>query len=180
VTDAQLISDYLAGDDGAFEELYSRYRKQVYSYLNKMLPGQSSTVDDIYQQTWVKLVDSLPKYRDENRFISYVLRIARNQAIDFIRRSKHEIPVEPGQVQWEGKERPPSASMENREILDAVASALDRLPADQREVFVLRRQEVPFKEIAAIQGVSINTVLGRMRYALANLRGALVESGVVA
>lgn len=180
MTDAELISNYLAGDDAAFEGLYSRYRRQVYSYLNKMLPGQSATVDDLYQQTWMKVVDSLPKYRDENRFISYVLRIARNQAIDYLRRAKHEVPVAPEHAERRGRVQAPSAEFEHGEIVAAVARALEELPPEQREVFIMRRQEIPFKEIAEVQGVSINTVLGRMRYALENLRVRLARAGVVA
>jgi RNA polymerase sigma-70 factor (ECF subfamily) len=180
VTDAQLISNYLAGDERAFEELYSRYRKQVYSYLNRMLPGQASTVDDLYQKTWIKVIDNLAKYRDENRFIAYLLRIARNQAIDHIRRRKYEIPVEPEHVERSGQLAHPGAGVEKREIITAIADAVERLPLEQREVFIMRRQDVPFKEIAEVQGVSINTVLGRMRYAMENLRSSLVRAGVTA
>lgn len=178
MTDQQLIKQYLAGDDRAFEQLYSRYRKQVYSYLNKMLPGQSAVVDDIYQGTWIKVVDNLKKYKDENRFIAYILRIARNQAIDHIRRSKWEVPVEPEHVERKKGGERPSADLENREVIDMIEQAVERLPDDQKDVFLMRRQEISFKEIARIQAVSINTVLGRMRYAMANLRGQLKQSGL--
>ncbi|MDT8389037.1 MAG: sigma-70 family RNA polymerase sigma factor [Lentisphaeria bacterium] len=178
MTDKHLIKNYLAGDDRAFEQLYSRYRKQVYSYLNKMLPGQSAVVDDIYQKTWIKVVDNLRKYKDENRFIAYILRIARNQAIDHLRRSKWEVPVEPEQVDREESGERPSAELENREVMELIEQAVARLPDDQRDVFLMRRQAIPFKEIARIQQVTINTVLGRMRYAMDNLRGQLKRLGV--
>ena len=178
MTDKQLIQDYLAGNDQAFERLYSRYRKQVYSYLNKMLPGQSAVVDDIFQRVWIKVVDNLPRYTDENRFIAYILRISRNQAIDHVRRSKWEVPVEPEHVEREEGGERPSADLEKREMMDIINQAVERLPDDQKDVFLMRRQEISFKEIARIQNVSINTVLGRMRYAMDHLRAHLKHSGL--
>ncbi len=178
MTDGQLIANYLAGEAGAFEDLHSRYRRQLYAYLNRMLPANRAAVDDIYQQTWLKIIDNLPKYRDENRFISYLFRIARNQAIDHIRRGKYEVAVDDQRLDILGEFVEPAAEVENRELAAAISQAVDSLPLEQREVFAMRQQGIAFKDIAAAQRASINTVLGRMRYALENLRKKLTEAGV--
>ena len=178
VTDAELIKQYLSGQTDAFEMLYHRYRKQVYAYLNGMLPGQMATVDDLFQKSWLKVIDKLPSYRDEGRFIAYILRIARNQALDWLRSQKNVVCLADGDGMAKTELPSPDREYENHEIGKAIAGAVVKLPAEQREVFLLRQQDVPFKEIAAIQAVSVNTVLGRMRYAVENLRRVLLRSGV--
>lgn len=178
MTDEQLIQSYLAGNAAAFAELYGRYRRPVYGYLNGMLPGQGATIDDLFQQTWIKVIDHLPNYKDDGRFIGYVLRIARSRAIDYLRKHKREVVLPPDMMELDGVSGPPSADWENREIAEAIDAAVATLPEDQREVFLMRRQEIPFKDIAVAQNVGINTVLGRMRYAMENLRATLVQAGV--
>ena len=174
VPDNQLIKRCVDGDDKAFEMLYNRYRLQLYSYLNKLLPGQSAMVDDLFQQTWVKVLDVLPRYQDQNRFISWLFRIAHNLAIDHFRRESrqefvevHERIADENTVPWDRVHR--------EELKSSLAEALDELSDEQREVVLLRQREIPFKEIAEIQGVSINTVLGRMHYAVKKLQNVLVE-----
>lgn len=173
VPDSELVKRCTDGDDEAFEMLYNRYRLQLYSYLNKLLPGQTATVDDLFQQTWVKVLDVLPRYQDKNRFLSWVFRIAHNLAIDHFRRESrqefvevHERIPDEGTVPWDRVHR--------EELKSSLADALAELSEEQREVVVLRQQGVPFKEIAEIQEVSINTVLGRMHYAVKRLRSVLV------
>ncbi|NQZ58187.1 MAG: sigma-70 family RNA polymerase sigma factor [Lentisphaeraceae bacterium] len=173
--DKQLIALYLGKDDGAFEILYERYKNAVYSYLNKLLPGQTALVDDLFQQAWMKVVVNMSKYKDDSNFLAWVLRIARNLSIDHFRKEsrKKTAPL------VEDMDAPgsildlPSSELEHGELGQAIAQAVETLPLEQREVFVLRQQNVPFKEIAVIQETTLNTTLGRMHYAVDKLRSKL-------
>ena len=89
-SDYELITDYLEGNDSAFEQLYQRHRKRLYGYLNGMMPWSPAEVDDVFQQTWVRAVTRLPKYRDQGYFAAWLFRIGRNLLIDKVRRSKRE------------------------------------------------------------------------------------------
>ena len=174
VTDKQLIARCGNGDEQAFEMLYQRYRRQLYSYLNKLVPGQSALADDLYQQTWIKLLKSLPRYRHQGKFLSWVFRVAHNLAIDHFRReSKQQFVVvdeqlpDPTPISWD--------KIDTEGLYERLGRAIQELPADQREVVLLRQQEISFKEIAEIQDASINTVLGRMHYAIKKLRSMLAD-----
>ncbi len=177
-SDYELIKDYLEGNDGAFEQLYQRHRKRLYGYLNGMMPWSPAEVDDVFQQTWVRAVARLPKYRDQGYFAAWLFRIGRNLLIDKVRRSRREngfleldrdeapeIDAPPGTEPWR--------RLDETELGGLIRQALAKLPEEQREVFLLRREKVAFKEIAEIQNCSINTVLARMQYALKNLRAQL-------
>ncbi len=174
-SDYELITDYLEGNDSAFEQLYQRHRKRLYGYLNGMMPWSPAEVDDVFQQTWVRAVTRLPKYRDQGYFAAWLFRIGRNLLIDKVRRSKREngfleldreetpeIDAPPGTEPW--------CQLDEAELGRLIQQALAELPEEQREVFLLRREKVAFKDIAEIQNCSINTVLSRMQYALKNLR----------
>ncbi|OPZ28999.1 MAG: RNA polymerase sigma factor CarQ [Lentisphaerae bacterium ADurb.BinA184] len=176
VDDADLIQGYLAGDEQAFNSLYQRYRKPVYSYLCRMFPGRHALVDDLYQQTWLKVIDRLAGYRHQDRFISWILRISHNLAIDHCRQESHA-----GAQALEDDAVPapaagaPGAELGRDELAAAIGEAVAQLPVEQREVFLLRQEEIPFKDIARLQGVGINTVLGRMHYAVRHLQERLRE-----
>ena len=86
MSDAELITRYLAGDEQAFAQLYANCRKPVYAYLYRFFPGRHDLVDDIFQQVWIRVIDSLGRYRHQDRFLSWVLRIAHHLAIDYCRR----------------------------------------------------------------------------------------------
>jgi len=174
--DNKLIALYLDQDDEAFEILYERYKNAVYSYLNNLLPGQTSLADDLFQQTWVKVVKNLSKYKHEHNFLAWVLRIARNLSIDYFRKEgrRKTAPLEGVDAVGSALDLP-SSDMENDELGQAIAVAVEDLPIDQKEVFVLRQQNVSFKEIAVIQDTSLNTTLGRMHYAVNKLRTVLKE-----
>jgi len=171
-SDGHLIKRYLGGDDAAFNVLYERYRRQLYSYLNRLLPGRHAVVDDLYQQTWLRILDALPGYREKDRFLSWALRIAHNLAMDVFRREARRETVEVDE-KWAAHDPPPWSALDQQELKRAVTEAIDRLPPLQREVVLLRQQGVPFREIAVIQGANINTVLGRMHYAVKKLRKEL-------
>ena len=176
INDKELIGRYENGDEHAFETLYYRYREPLFSYLNKLLPRQTSTVDDLYQQTWKKIIAALSRYQEHQKFLSWAIRIAHNVAIDYFRKNQKEILTDKEDM----FERPsyknmPWQNLSKAELMEAVEQALQEISSDQREVFIMRQQGIAFKEIADIQDVGINTVLGRMRYAVDKLQLFLSE-----
>ena len=173
--DMVLIKAYTAGNERAFEVLYRRYRKQLYGYLYNLMSGNASEAEEIFEETWIKVIDRLPSYRDEGKFSAWLFRVARNIFIDTVRKNKRNaLPMESGDLpdvpDWS---RRPEREMEEQETAAAIAEALDQLPSEQKEVFLLRQQALSFKEIAEIQSCSVNTVLGRMHYAVRNLKKLL-------
>jgi RNA polymerase sigma-70 factor (ECF subfamily) len=172
--DIELIQNYLRGDANSFDTLYERYRRPLYSYLNKMLPGQPSTVDDLFQKTWTKALKHLEAYHEKS-MLAWLSRIAHNTAIDHFRRTTRKREVDIDDQPAPAKHDPPWRQMKNTELSAAISEAVDQLPLEQREVFILRQQDISFKEIAGIQKCSINTALGRMRYAVLTLRKHLQE-----
>jgi RNA polymerase sigma-70 factor (ECF subfamily) len=175
LSDHELIRAYLDGEQDQFEVLYGRYKRPLYGYLNKMMPGQTATVDDVFQKAWLKVIQNLERYKDQKNFFAWLVRIARNCAIDYFRKASREIPVDLEAGNTPVTMEMPWKQMGNRELSDAIKKAVDQLPADQRDVFLLRQDDVPFKEIARIQDASLNTVLGRMHYAVKRLRQLLNE-----
>ena len=173
--DMTLIKAYAGGSERAFETLYRRYRKQLYGYLYNLVSGNAAEAEEIFEETWIKVIDKLPSYRDQGKFSAWLFRVARNIFIDAVRRQKRSaMPLDSGDLpdvpDWSQR---PERSLEERDTAAAIREALNVLPADQRDVFLLRQQDLSFKEIADIQECSINTVLGRMRYAVRNLRKLL-------
>ena len=189
-TDAELIRGYLDGSQGDFECLYHRYRRQLYSYLNTLLDRDPARVDDVFQQTWLKVIDHLPGYDDRNLFLAYLMRIAHNTAMDSCREKQYRERFEassgegagngeegdlPGENVGADERNVPGKDMENSELAGAIEQAVSELKGELREVFLLRMEDLSFKEIARIQNCSINTVLARMQYALKRLRVALKD-----
>ena len=177
--DNQLISAYLNGDEHAFEQLYHRYRTMLYGYLNNMLQNNSAEVDEVFSETWIRIIDKLPGYRDDGKFSAWLFRVAKNIFIDRLRRFHPErftaiddenVPELP-----DGKTLSPDRELGATDTGKAILAALERLPEEQKEVFLLREQEFSFKEIAEIQQCSLNTVLSRMRYAIKTLRNFLSD-----
>lgn len=182
IEDHILIQRYLAGDGNAFPVLYARYRELLFNYLNGLLSYNSFTADDLFQQTWIRALDNLGKYREQQQFSAWLLRIAHNLVIDHFRKNQSKLRYEAGSLNDENnfidppqKNGEPWRDMSNSELGKAIREALEELSPDLREVFLLRQEELSFKEIAEIQNSSINTVLGRMQYALKNLRKLLAE-----
>ena len=170
--DMMLIQAYIAGDMKAFETLYNRYRKQLFGYLCNLLSGNSREAEEIFEETWIKVVDKLPTYKDQGKFSAWLFRVARNVFIDAMRKKQRS--AQP----FEGEEMPelpdwnnrPEKDMETEDTLRIIREAISELPREQREVFLLRQQSLSFKEISEIQACSINTVLGRMHYAVRSLK----------
>ena len=179
-----LIQQYLAGDNKSFEELLSRNKQRVYSFIySKIRDGV--VADDIFQETFVKVIKTLKKgrYNEEGRFVSWVMRIAHNLIIDHFRRKqrmpKHE-STRDDEYDVFYKIAEPNQNIEDFMIDEQIKLDLNKLmlelPENQLEVLRMRLyQDMSFKEIAARTNVSINTSLGRMRYGLINLRKLIEE-----
>jgi RNA polymerase sigma-70 factor (ECF subfamily) len=178
LSDSELINSFLGDELSAFEALYGRYRKQLYAYLHRLLPGQHTVVEDIFQQTWIKVINQLHGYRHNQKFLAWVIRISHNLAIDHFRKMKRE-----GQSDFEDDKNPLLSdekyeawkNIDRAELSEALENCIRTLPPEQKEVFLLRQEDISFKEIAEIQKCSINTALGRMQYAVRNLQKQLSE-----
>ncbi len=178
VNDNRLVRKFIDGDQEAIEMLINRHKDRVYTYIALIVKNQH-LADDIFQDTFIKVIRSLKtgKYTDNGKFISWVLRIAHNLIIDHFRKEKLM-----GMTSNEDSEfdlfNSPRFSDENiedqliyKQITNDVRRLIEELPDDQRQVIIMRHYlGLSFKEIADRTGVSINTALGRMRYALINLR----------
>ena len=180
--DAELLADFSKGDERAFERLYYRYRNLLYAYLNKLCSGNATEADEVFEETWLRVIDKAPKYRDKGKFSAWLFRISHNIFIDRLRKNKPDMnmPLEAENMDDSGTEISPERALGATDTRLMIEKALQELQPEQREVFLLREMdELSFKDIADIQKCSVNTVLSRMRYALKNLRSFLtnVDSG---
>jgi len=178
VSDQELINRYLSGDEIYLEQLINRHKSKIYSYILMIIKDRQAT-DDIFQDTFIKIISVLKSgsYKEEGKFIQWAMRIAHNLIIDTFRRAKR-IPVIETQV--DGYNVLDNLmifddSAEDRIITEQihqdVRKLIEFLPPEQREVLLMRHYaDMSFKDIAEQTDVSINTALGRMRYALINLR----------
>jgi RNA polymerase sigma-70 factor (ECF subfamily) len=183
--DRALIAQFQQGDQRAFEMLFARHRDQVYTKLY-LLVRDHDVAADLFQDVFIKVVDVLRggKYNEEGKFLPWVMRIAHNAGIDHFRRQK-KMPLSRGTEEYDllGGIQDGEMTMEeeiiSERILSDVRHLVEQLPEEQREVVMMRMyKEMSFKDIAESTGVSINTALGRMRYALINLRKLMVEQDV--
>ena len=172
--DYKLIHLYLDGDAHAFDVIYERYRKVLYGYLNGLLQGQNALADDVFQQTWLNAIQSMPKYRNQEKFSAWLMRIAHNLVMDHYRSSRRRKEETFDEIEENVIPAPESASpqrrMDRKELAAALEEAVRELSPELREVFLLRQKDVPFREIAVIQKCSINTCLARMQYAVKKMR----------
>ncbi len=178
VNDSELVSRYINdGDEHAFEILVRRYKSKIYTTIY-LIVKDTYVAEDLLQDTFVKAVDVLRsgRYNDEGKFLPWVLRIAHNMAIDYFRREKRypNIVFEDGNNVFNTLDFAEDSVQEMQiktETYNHLRDLIKQLPDSQREVLVMRHYEdMSFQEIADATGVSINTALGRMRYALINLR----------
>lgn len=177
-SDKELLIDFVQGDSKALEILIKRHERRVFTYILLMVRN-SHLAEDLMQDTFVKAIKSVKcgNYSEINRFQPWLIRIAHNLVIDYFRRNKHyrEISNDDYEMDIFNSPRFSEQNVEEQLVFDQlmgqVRSMIDRLPEEQREVVMLRYYgELSFKEIAESTNVSINTALGRMRYALINLR----------
>jgi len=183
LNDQDLVQAYIKGDQSAIESLITRHRSKVYTYIVLTIKNQQ-LAEDLFQETFIKVIQSLRggKYKDNGRFLSWVIRIAHNLIIDHFRKEKqmNSISNDDTEVDLFNSRKFSDKNIEeiivSSQIKSELRTLINELPSDQREVVLLRHYgELSFKEIADQTGVSINTALGRMRYALINLRKMINE-----
>jgi RNA polymerase sigma-70 factor (ECF subfamily) len=180
-TDYQLLVRYQEGHVEALEQLVERYRRPLFAYISGMTGwGAAAESDEVFQDVWLRVIRHAKRYRDDN-FGGWLMRIARNLVLDRARRRKPDVSLDQeteagGSIlqRLAGAGLNPEEGLEARDLGARIAEAVARLPGEQKEVFLLRAHAgVPFREIARMQKVSINTALARMQYALAKLRPLL-------
>ncbi|MFN8353897.1 MAG: RNA polymerase sigma factor [Spirosomataceae bacterium] len=177
LSDSELISLYIRGNERAFEHLVNRYKSKVYTTIY-LIVKDTYIAEDLMQDTFIKAVETLKsgRYNEEGKFLPWIIRIAHNLAIDYFRRDKRypEVVFEDGSSVFntlDFAEDSYEGMQIKHETHEHLRELIKRLPDPQREVLVMRHYEdMSFQEIADATGVSINTALGRMRYALINLR----------
>ena len=178
LNDKELVQRYQNGDVASFELLVDRYQNKVYSYV-LMLVKDKQLADDIFQDTFLKIIRTIKAgaYKEEGKFIQFAMRIAHNLIIDYFRKAQRLPMVDPTKEDYDmlDNARFTDPSIEEQiiteQIHDDIRKMVEYLPEEQREVLTMRMYaDMSFKEIADATNVSINTALGRMRYALINLR----------
>ncbi len=186
-TDEQLVAAYASGDNEAFDALLLRHKSRLFTYIVQMVRDRD-LADDIFQETFVKAITTIRqgRYSDFGKFSAWITRIARNLAIDSFRAEKSEATVSTDDTNFdvlnrrELSEETVEDAMIDLQIEHDVRRLVDELPEPQREVLMMRfYKNLSFKEIAEITGVSINTALGRMRYAILNMRRLAREKELI-
>ncbi len=186
ISDQDLIGKYLSGQESALEKLIRRHKNRVFAYI-LMIVKDKDLAEDLFQDTFIKVINTFRSgtYKEEGKFIQWVMRIAHNLIIDYFRKSKR-IPIIENSDEYDifDKVRIPIESVEDilitEQIHKDVKKLIDYLPSEQKEVLVMRHyHDMSFKDIAETTNVSINTALGRMRYALINLRKLVKEKEVI-
>jgi RNA polymerase sigma factor (sigma-70 family) len=186
LSDYELVKQYIDGNESSIEVLIKRHKRKVYTYI-LLIVKNHELAEDIFQDTFIKVIKSLKqnKYTDDGKFVSWVVRIAHNLIIDHFRKEKNLKTVSNDNTEMDifnsSKFSEPhiESKMVKEQIFKDVRNLIERLPDDQREVIILRHYiGLSFKEIAEETNVSINTALGRMRYALINLRKLIKENNM--
>lgn len=186
IPDAVLVKNYMEGDEGALAVLIKRHQSKLYGFIYSKVTDRD-IADDIFQDTFIKVIRTLKSnsYNEEGKFLPWVMRISHNLIVDHFRKNK-KMPMyrETEEFSIFSIMTDNSPNVENRIITEQVENDLQRLieelPDDQKEVLQMRiYQDLSFKEIADLTGVSINTALGRMRYALMNLRKVIEKNKII-
>ncbi len=185
LNDNELIAKYLDGNHQMLECLISRHQKKVFSYI-LMIVKDKAIAEDIFQDTFIKIINTIRSgyYKEEGKFIQWTMRIAHNLTIDHFRRAKR-IPTIENKIEFnifdiiKVYDESTEEKMITEQIHSDVRSLLEMLPDEQKEVIILRHYaDMSFKDIAEHTNVSINTALGRMRYALINMRRMVKEKSI--
>lgn len=187
LSDQQLLNSYLSGDQSAISQLIEKHRRRVTDYI-RMLVKDRDVADDIFQDTFIKVIRMIDsgRYVENGKFLSWVLRIAHNQVIDYFRQLKQSGKLSESDAGFDilntvrFSERTIEDDIVEGQISEQVRAMVAELPDEQREVVMMRYYSgMSFKEIAETTGVGINTALGRMRYALLNLRKMMREKNII-
>lgn len=186
LTDNELVSRFISGEDDAIEAIICRYKNKLYTYINLTVKNQH-LAEDIFQDTFVKVIKSLQegKYQDNGKLLSWIMRIAHNLIIDHFRHEKQFNMRSNDDFEMDIFNSPKysEATIEqelvNNQVMSDVRKLIDQLPPDQKEIILLRHYGgLSFKEIADQTNVSINTALGRMRYAILNMRKLIQQYNI--
>ena len=185
-SDSILVENYIGGDESSLEKLIQKHKSRIYNFIfSKVLNRDIS--EDIFQDTFIKVIKTLKKgiYNEEGKFLPWIMRIAHNLVIDHFRRN-NRIPKFESNNDYDIFQNLSDSSLnaEKSIIKDQVSSDLqvlvEELPSDQKDVVIMRLyRDMSFKEIAENTGVSINTALGRMRYAIINLRKMINDNQII-
>jgi len=187
LSDAVLVKNYISRDDeSALASLIERHQSKIYGFIYSKVNDRNLS-DDIFQDTFMKVIKTLKtkSYNEEGKFLPWVIRIAHNLVVDHFRKSK-KMPFQRETEEYsifnymaDNSQTIECQIIKNQVEID-LARLLDELPDDQKEVLIMRMyQDLSFKEIAETTGVSINTALGRMRYALLNLRKVIEKNQII-
>ena len=185
-TDAQLVSSYLDGSEYALEQLINRHQLQIFNFINSKI-NDRDTSEDLFQDTFIKVIRTIKSgaYNEEGKFLPWVMRIAHNLVIDHFRKS-NRIPTVGNKEDFDIfqfiSDKSPNAesTLVQEQVLKDLQKLIQELPEDQKEVLIMRLyRDMSFKEIAENTNVSINTALGRMRYAIINLRKLITEHQII-
>lgn len=191
IDDQELVNNYISGEESALSTLIQRHKRRVFSYIMHTVKDRA-LAEDIFQDTFIKVINTLKKgnYNEEGKFLPWVLRISHNLIIDTFRRDKR-MPTISGGTNDDGEDfdifsvlgehdRTAEQEIIQGQIRKDIRKLVECLPAEQREVLMMRHYyDMSFKEISEQTNVSINTALGRMRYALINLRKMIEEKEIV-
>lgn len=184
--DAALVQDYINGNERALEMLIKRHKLKIYNFIYSKVFDRD-TAEDIFQETFIKVIRTLKRgvYNEEGKFLPWVMRIAHNLVIDFFRKN-NRIPTFDNSDEFDifqliGDGNPTAEKvMIEEQVVEDLQNLIVKLPEDQKDVLTMRLyKDMSFKEIAESTGVSINTALGRMRYAIINLRKLIEENQII-
>ena len=186
IQDAELVSNYIRGDEGALSILIERHKQKIYSFIYSKVYDRDIT-EDIFQDTFIKVIRTLKlgKYNEEGKFLPWVMRISHNLVIDHFRKNSRMPKFDnAGEFSIFSVLSDSSLNAEKSMIKNQVDSdvrrVIEELPEDQKQVLLMRMyQDMSFKEISERTGVSINTALGRMRYALINMRKVIEQNNII-
>lgn len=186
ITDAVLVSNYINGDESSLSILIKRHKQRIYSFIYSKVLDRDIT-EDVFQDTFIKVINTLKRgaYNEEGKFLPWVMRIAHNLVIDHFRKN-NRMPkfdnsgefsifsvLSDGDLNAEKK-------IIKSQVEEDVRRLIEELPEDQKQVLVMRMyNDMSFKEISEKTGVSINTALGRMRYALINMRKIIEKHNII-
>ena len=186
ITDAVLVSNYIKGDESALSVLIKRHKQKIYSFIYSKVFDRDVT-EDVFQDTFIKVIRTLKlgKYNEEGKFLPWVMRIAHNLVIDHFRKNNRMPKFDNGHEfnifsVISDSSLNAEKTMIKTQVEEDVKRLIEELPEDQKQVLVMRMyNDMSFKEISENTGVSINTALGRMRYALINLRKVIDKHNIV-
>lgn len=185
-TDSLLVNEYILGNENALSTLITRHQSKIYGFIYSKIPDRD-VCDDVFQDTFIKVIKTLKSnsYNEEGKFLPWVMRISHNLIIDHFRKNKR-MPMlrETEEFSIFSILKDEDLNIENKLIRNQIdldlKKLIEKLPKDQREILQMRYfQDLSFKEISEETGVSINTALGRMRYAMINIRKIIEKNNII-